>query len=796
MRKFLVITIGFFVLVPVYMRAQDAAMIHRCNSIIKDIRKDTTLADPNKYLQLMQPLHQQYGDFVSYRPENVNMCASWNSCYAHLNYVVGNYAEAGKTYRNIIDQFPPHHKHAQAARQNLLHIWLRQGLYNEVIDMVENHSDILPSCEKDRVEAQFLRAEAYYNRNLTGDMQTAYAIVADLANTYEKQQDIYLKAMNNLGLMLSGLSGSSLKDALRILENGRSAFGELELASLNDNDRMNYYTLLSNLAYAEGRVHLFDDALMHIHEVLAWQQKHGNAHHYITSLWKRAQILYEQAKAEGGAKTDMVSAFKMYFEQERDYILRHFTTMTEHERSSFWAAQYELITSCYLVGEADPDFVYEVALFVKNLMLLSTHTDDPKFTKNIVMTPNDVRSRLKANEVAIEWIETSVKDTQMYVALIVARKSKVKFLPVIPKSKLLDRMVCGEMYEDKNIGEDVWKVILNDLPDSANIYFSPTGIMQLMAIEYFGVDRHGCNFYRLTSTGELCNNPVQWSRNNKTLLVGGVNYNAYDCTEKSRPTPDRTGYETLSRAYCFGRDRVFSYLPGAEREVDSIMRIVQDKQQVWLLKGDKATERRIKDTLPSFEIVHLSTHGYSMDFGTYHFLQRDSLMQDQLMTRTGLALAGANVVGLYRSDLEDGILTAKEISEMDLRGVHLVVLSACQTAVAKMTDEEVASIARAFKKAGVQSLIVSLWSTGDDASQVFFTQLYRFLEADKNHSVHRAFAQAREYMISAGEVEIPYTVKTLSSKTLSGHTERTLTRKVDLSQPLYYNSYIILDAIY
>ena len=51
------------------------------------------------------------------------------------------------------------------------------------------------------------------------------------------------------------------------------------------------------------------------------------------------------------------------------------------------------------------------------------------------------------------------------------------------------------------------------------------------------------------------------------------------------------------------------------------------------------------------------------------------------LKRSGLLMSGANIAlkkGANLKDVEDGILTAQEISTLDLRGLELAVLSACQ----------------------------------------------------------------------------------------------------------------------
>lgn len=99
----------------------------------------------------------------------------------------------------------------------------------------------------------------------------------------------------------------------------------------------------------------------------------------------------------------------------------------------------------------------------------------------------------------------------------------------------------------------------------------------------------------------------------------------------------------------------------------------------------------------------------------------------QSMQRTGLAFAGANATweGAERPDSTDGILTAAELSLLDLSGTDLVVLSACETALGDYNTEGVWGLQRGFKEAGARSLLLSLWNVNDAATATLMQGFYR-----------------------------------------------------------------------
>ena len=94
------------------------------------------------------------------------------------------------------------------------------------------------------------------------------------------------------------------------------------------------------------------------------------------------------------------------------------------------------------------------------------------------------------------------------------------------------------------------------------------------------------------------------------------------------------------------------------------------------------------------------------------------------------------------TDSEDGVLTAKEISRIDLHGLDLVVLSACETGLGDVSGEGVFGLQRGFKKAGANTMLVSLWKVEDDATQLLMTEFYRNLLSGKTK--RRSFQEAQQ----------------------------------------------------
>ena len=83
------------------------------------------------------------------------------------------------------------------------------------------------------------------------------------------------------------------------------------------------------------------------------------------------------------------------------------------------------------------------------------------------------------------------------------------------------------------------------------------------------------------------------------------------------------------------------------------------------------------------------------------------------MFLTGIVMAGGNAAWLGNElpqGVLGGILTAANIARLDLTGLELVVLSACQTGRGRATPEGLFGLQRAFKKAGAKTMVMTLWS--------------------------------------------------------------------------------------
>lgn len=128
------------------------------------------------------------------------------------------------------------------------------------------------------------------------------------------------------------------------------------------------------------------------------------------------------------------------------------------------------------------------------------------------------------------------------------------------------------------------------------------------------------------------------------------------------------------------------------------------------------------------------------------------------MFYSGLLFAGANNVwnGVnVRPDVDDGVLTADEVSRVDLSNCKLVVLSACNTGLGTVDMVDgVFGLQRGFKQAGVGSIVMSLWKVDDQATAELMIAFYQALNAGR--TPHEALDQAKRKLIKNKRFSDPY----------------------------------------
>lgn len=192
---------------------------------------------------------------------------------------------------------------------------------------------------------------------------------------------------------------------------------------------------------------------------------------------------------------------------------------------------------------------------------------------------------------------------------------------------------------------------------------------------------------------------------------------------------------------------------------------------VTLFEGDEGVEESFKKLSGlGPRIIHVATHGFfnPAPLRRSNFIASAYEEDDASLYRCGLVMSGAN---MPVSGGDDGILTAKEIATLDLYGTDLVVLSACGTGMGRISGDGVFGLQRAFKLAGVESVLMSLWPVHDEATAMLMNEFYSALASGKDKR-----SALREAQKAIGKAQF-----TVEEGVLSG------------SDPRFWAAFILLD---
>jgi len=346
--------------------------------------------------------------------------------------------------------------------------------------------------------------------------------------------------------------------------------------------------------------------------------------------------------------------------------------------------------------------------------------------------------------------------------LIAAWRREVSSPPAGPQSLARYRGAGAELRAA------VWDPVATVLGSPRRLFVVMDGDLNLVSLDTlpYGADSYliesGPTLQYLSAERDLVRGSTDGAAGRGLLLVGGPDFDAPAAEFgallaglKTRPAEGGAdaGVGAAEPAIYRGqapncsafRDIRFAPLPGAGEEATDVARLWTKAaaagtaaQPVTILTGREAGETAFKRLAGGRRVLHLATHG---------FWTGDTCAAPG----AGLALAGANLRGRADAlvDGDDGVLLVDEIASLDLRGVDLVVLSACQSGIGAMVPGEgVFGLRRAFQIAGARSLLMSLWPVGDHDAREWTAALYKARAAgagtaDAARAAGRALVEAR-----------------------------------------------------
>ena len=399
------------------------------------------------------------------------------------------------------------------------------------------------------------------------------------------------------------------------------------------------------------------------------------------------------------------------------------------------------------------------------------------------VTFNQIKNKLQANEVVIDLVAFNYYDKKwtdsiVYAAFVVKKEYVApKFISLFEEKQLelllsknrsqADSTSINNQYANKELSDLFLKPLVEELKGSTTVYLSPTGLghqINFKALPTSTTQNFGEKYkiHLLGSSAELISyetSKLNTIKNLEFYLYGAINYDKN--IKYTEPIVNKEDLVTTNFNDWSVRSGIekFGYLSGTKVEVNQIQAAAkQNGFSTTAFTEANATEESIKqlDGKATPYVLHLATHGFFFpDVKQEVPLDKDKLLKSAVfatsedpMMRSGLLLAGANKFWGKTSvnqSSDDGILTASEISNLDLSGCQLVVMSACETGLGEIQGSEgVFGLQRAFKMAGVKNIIMSLWKVPDAQTAELFDVFYKACFAGK--SIHDALQMAQSEM--------------------------------------------------
>ena len=604
----------------------------------------------------------------------------------------------------------------------------------------------------------------YIKTNINKADSLSY-LLTDIA--YKMSYDDYIVHLNNRSVVLSKLGRH--KEAIKCLEEVRSSFK----IKYGDNNPI-YATACHNIGVDYSSLGDELSALKYFNEALKIRMIHesDNPVEYLESL-------YSIITSKMNLKIDCINDTENYLSKCIG-LLSDIKFLTSEQRLLYHKAfNKNALDYITFNNVKNTELLYNYILFSKELLL---ELDKNKDINTQIYTWDKIKQNLKDNEIAIEFINYP-KDKEATIWQFEAFIIKGNY--ETPK-----RIRLFEIDNNDKIGItiekgfNVWSKLTSRFSEKDNVYFTPTDILY----NYNPIKNNGrCenripieslpigdgkimsdvyNMHRLSSTRELVKKKKE-VKYTKAALYGGLNY---DMTDDELLSASQTYTKEATTEYFVSRglleDSIRGYkwdnLSNTQKEVDYISDLMKKNQiTTQIYKGNKGNEESFKALSGhEYNIIHLATHGFfypdeeakEKDYFK-SMLLNDHYQKfnevDMSMWRSGLVMSGGNRA--WKGDtipdtVEDGILKAQEIGDLDLRGADLVVLSACNTGQGEVTGEGVFGLQRAFKMAGAQTIVMSLTPVDDQTTMAMMNKFYTNLFSGQ--SKHDAFYNAQRYIRS------------------------------------------------
>lgn len=382
--------------------------------------------------------------------------------------------------------------------------------------------------------------------------------------------------------------------------------------------------------------------------------------------------------------------------------------------------------------------------------------DMDKLLERINLDEEDAFRALPPGAVGVDFFRYAFSETDFrYGAFVYDGMGELEFIDLFEEDELGERLASSSNYEiefflDKSNTQFVWGKLLPIIEKYDEVYFSPDGMLNLLAIEFLLTDADTTVYdrYKLHRVFHLADieEPVKLGDYFAAFGVSRYGYSKQDDFGQIVADPDRGSFVNL---------------PGVDKELKNISNVITETcPNMRVSCTNSAEERQVVDISGSdVTAMHFACHGFYVtisdmkdasvvpDNQNFNIARRMNYLQvDSDVPKgdfSGLLLRNGNYSWSSTSSLGryDDLLTVDEISDLNFPNLNLTVLSACESGMGEIDFDGVMGLQRAFRKAGTRNLICSLIRVNDNITSDFMTTFYTL--AARGATVRDAFVAAR-----------------------------------------------------
>lgn len=383
-------------------------------------------------------------------------------------------------------------------------------------------------------------------------------------------------------------------------------------------------------------------------------------------------------------------------------------------------------------------------------------TDVPSWRK--------IKRSLADDEALVEIIRFNYFDTQftdsiIYAALIITPNTKRRpELLVLGNGNDLENRyfkyytnTVKFKTKDKYSYKNYWKPIEDQLGGASRVFLSPDGVFNQLNPETFDngnnylIDEY--EFVQISNSKDLVvkfEASEEQEEVSKAVLFGNPAFTLADNDSLENETVD------VSRSTTVNKVSSVAPLPGAEKEVRELQSFLEARSwETEKYLNAAATEEQVK-AVRSPKVLHIATHGFFVDEETLEGQDNTNEIVEGYsnpLLKSGLLFTGSDKLlkteNVFEFNREEGILTAYEAMNLSLENTELVVLSACETGRGEIqSGEGVFGLQRAFKVAGADAIIMTLFKVDDEATQKLMKYFYGYWLESGNK--REAFIKAKQ----------------------------------------------------